>query len=180
MPDAEAMLTIAPPPCFSITGSTYLQPRNTLFRLKFTCASHTSSDISTGPPAAEPPTLLTRMSRRPKCATQASTISFTALPSVTLQIWLRICDECFSVASRFFSFVSTAKTRAPSSAKRVAIARPLPHPGPTEPAPVTIATLPLSLEPIEPRRVVDEQRPPLRLRGRDLREVVHHHAVVRN
>ena len=29
----DARLTIAPPPCFSMTGSTCLQPRNTLFRL---------------------------------------------------------------------------------------------------------------------------------------------------
>src|SRR5467141_1164409 len=64
-PEVEAMLTIAPPPCFSITGSTCLQTRNTLFRLKSTCAFQTSSDISTGPPAAEPPTLLTSTSIRP-------------------------------------------------------------------------------------------------------------------
>src|SRR5215475_13591016 len=34
---------------------------------------------------------------------------------------------------------STAKIFAPSSAKRTAVARPLPQPGPTQPAPVTIA-----------------------------------------
>ena len=52
--------------CFSITGSTCLQVRNTLLRLESTCASQTSSLISTGPPCAEPPTLLTSTSMRPK------------------------------------------------------------------------------------------------------------------
>src|SRR5438045_8196455 len=90
-------------------------------------------------------------------------------------------DEFFSKVSRRRSASrSTAKTFAPSSAKRAAMARPLPQPGPTEPAPVTIATLPLSLEPIEADRVVDEERLALLLRRRDLGEVVDHHAVVRN
>src|ERR1044071_6912094 len=60
------------------------------------------------------------------------------------------------------------------------MARPLPQPGPTEPAPVTIATLPLSLEPIEPSGVVDQQGLALLLAWRDLGEVVDHHAVVRD
>src|ERR1043165_4563540 len=120
------------------------------------------------------------MSSRPKCSTQASTIAFTALPSVTSQEWL-FKDESFSSVPRSRSGSrSTAKTLAPSAAKRTARARPLPQPGPTEPAPVTIATLPLSLEAIEARRVVDQERLALLLRGRDLGEVVDHHAVVRN
>src|ERR1700719_4562601 len=40
---------------------------------------------------------------------------------------------------------STAKTLAPSRAKITAVARPLPQPGPMQPAPTTIATLPSSL-----------------------------------
>src|SRR5260221_10067643 len=40
---------------------------------------------------------------------------------------------------------STEKTLAPSRAKITAMARPLPQPGPTHPAPTTIATLPSSL-----------------------------------
>ena len=40
---------------------------------------------------------------------------------------------------------STAKIFAPSSAKRTAVARPLPQPGPTQPAPATSAILPSSL-----------------------------------
>src|SRR5579872_3523009 len=39
---------------------------------------------------------------------------------------------------------STQKTSAPSRAKVTAVALPLPQPGPIEPAPTTIATLPFS------------------------------------
>src|SRR6185503_1393634 len=84
----------------------------------------------------------------------------------------------FSVSTRRSACRSTAKIFAPSSAKRAAMARPLPQPGPTEPAPVTIATLPLSLEPIKAGRVVDEERLALLLGRCDLGEVVDHHAVV--
>jgi hypothetical protein len=42
------------------------------------------------------------------------------------------------------SAISTAKTLAPSLAKRTAVALPLPQPGPLEPAPITIAILSLS------------------------------------
>src|SRR5213596_2090170 len=38
---------------FSITGMTYWHPRKTLVRLKSICISQVSTDISTGPPAAE-------------------------------------------------------------------------------------------------------------------------------
>src|SRR5664279_2963918 len=75
MPEVEPRLTIAPPPCASITGSTCLQVRNTLLRLESICASQTSSVISTGPPWAEPPTLLTSTSMRPNRLTQAATVA---------------------------------------------------------------------------------------------------------
>src|SRR5262252_3578179 len=83
MPDVEAMLMITPLACRSITGSTCLQARKTLFKLKSTCVSQTSSDISTGPPDAEPPTLLTSTSMRPQESMQACTMAETARLSVT-------------------------------------------------------------------------------------------------
>ena len=70
---------IAPLPCFSITGSTYLQPRNAVLRLWLICLSQTSSLIATASPGAEPPTLLTRMSMRPNRFTQSSTAALTSL-----------------------------------------------------------------------------------------------------
>jgi hypothetical protein len=49
------MLTMAPDCWRSMTGRTYLQARKAVFRFRSTCASHTSSLIETGSPAAEPP-----------------------------------------------------------------------------------------------------------------------------
>jgi hypothetical protein len=43
------------------------------------------------------------------------------------------------------STASAQSTFAPSRAKRIAVAFPLPSSGPLEPAPVTIATFPASL-----------------------------------
>src|SRR5437773_9261143 len=64
-----------------------------------------------------------------------------------------------------FTSRSTQSTRAPSRANRIAAALPLPSPGPRDPPPVTIATLPVSRPAITPwlfeRRVdadVDEIR----------------------
>ncbi|MNT50288.1 hypothetical protein D3C72_1872020 [compost metagenome] len=50
-----------------------------------------------------------------------------------------------SVSAMASALLSTANTFAPSCAKRTATARPLPQPGPTQPAPVTMATFPSSL-----------------------------------
>ncbi len=44
--------------------------------------------------------------------------------------------------------MSTVNTCAPSRAKSTAVALPLPHPGPEEPAPVTMATLSFKRSPI--------------------------------
>src|SRR2546423_13948 len=120
------------------------------------------------------------MSSLPKASRQASTMRFTALPSVTSQIWVFTEAARPTVSDRLSESRSTAKTRAPSSAKRTAVARPLPHPGPIEPAPVTIATRSLSLigmrslESIKTLRVVDEKLAPLRFARRDLGDEIDH------
>src|SRR5438093_10171234 len=49
-----------------------------------------------------------------------------------------------TVSSAAAALRSTQNTCAPSRAKVTAVALPLPQPGPTEPAPTTIAVLPLS------------------------------------
>src|SRR5215510_10660411 len=49
-----------------------------------------------------------------------------------------------AVSSAAAPLRSTQNTCAPSRAKVTAVALPLPQPGPIEPAPTTIATLPLS------------------------------------
>src|SRR5438309_9601841 len=144
-PEVEAMLTIAPPRSCSMMGSACLHARKALLRLRSTCASHTSSDISAGPPAADPPTLLTSTCRPPQVSVQAATIRATALPSVMSQqngsMVPPISRPRARVSSSRAESRSTAKTFAPSCANRNAVARPLPHPGPTQPAPVTMAIL---------------------------------------
>src|SRR5206468_11299426 len=49
-----------------------------------------------------------------------------------------------AVSSAAAGLRSTQNTCAPSRAKQTAVALPFPHPGPIEPAPTTIAVLPLS------------------------------------
>src|SRR6186713_75726 len=48
-----------------------------------------------------------------------------------------------AVSSAAARLISTQRTFAPSRAKQTDVALPLPQPGPLEPAPSTIATLPL-------------------------------------
>src|SRR5688572_25375924 len=179
MPEVEDRLTMAPLFCRSITGSTCLQARNRPFRLCSSCASQDSSLISTGPPGADPPTLLTRMSTRPNFCSHAATMPCTAPESVMSQTCVAMPGALDTVSRRNCSLRSTANTFAPSSAKRTAVARPLPQPGPTEPAPATMATRFCNLfMKVKSGRVIHQQGAPLLLRRRDPGEVVDHHAVV--
>src|SRR5439155_14205144 len=84
------------------------------------------------------------------------------------------------VSRRLAASRSTAKTFAPSSVKRTVVARPLPQPGPTEPAPVTIAILSLSREPIEPLRIGDQQALALNFTGCVFADQIGEIAVVRH
>ena len=43
---------MAPRPCATITGTTYLQPKKAVFKLNSICPSHTSSGMVTGSPGA--------------------------------------------------------------------------------------------------------------------------------
>src|SRR5256885_14011057 len=117
-PEVEAMLTIAPPRSCSMMGSACLHARKTLLRLRSTCASHTSSDISVGPPGAEPPTLLTSTCRPPQVSVQAATIRATALLSVMSQqngsMMPPISRTPAGVPPDPAGLPATAKTLAPS------------------------------------------------------------------
>src|SRR3954465_15168781 len=83
-----------------------------------------------------------------------------------------------TVSSMLRTSRSTANTCAPSSTKRMVVARPLPQPGPTEPAPAISATLPLSREPIEAPGIVDQHRLALLIGRRRFAERVGEIAVV--
>src|SRR5215469_7176750 len=67
---------------------------------------------------------------------ETSAVKAVALPPSPAMI--------LAVSSAAAGLRSTQNTCAPSRAKVTAVALPLPQPGPIEPAPTTIATLPLS------------------------------------
>ena len=80
--------------------------------------------------------------------------SATASESVTSRPWAearppspRMIPTVPSAADRL---MSTQATRAPLRANRAAVALPLPQPGPTEPAPKTMAILSFSRSDIMP------------------------------
>src|SRR6266851_2381112 len=142
----DEILTMLPPPCATMMGSTCLQVRKTLLRLTWKTRSQLASSVSTGPPSALIPTLLCRTSMRPQVSTHLVTRPATSddcdtsarhdtqMPPSASMIAL--------VSATASSLMSTRKTLAPSRAKSTAVALPLPQPGPLEPAPVTTATLP--------------------------------------
>ena len=82
---------------------------------------------------------------RPNAFRHASTIALTEALFVTSHSWVRIVppnSSTWATVSFIDSpFLSAANTLAPSRANSTAVARPLPQPGPTHPAPVTSATL---------------------------------------
>jgi hypothetical protein len=88
------------------------------------------------------------MSSRPQAPTVVATAASQDFGSVTSQATTMEVPPSLSiiafVASAFFATESISATFTPSRASRIAAARPLPMPSAREPAPVTIATLPLS------------------------------------
>src|SRR5439155_3557891 len=109
--------------------------------------SYSSSGSSqSGMIRCEKPALLTRMSSPPKPDTASSIIACTSAERETSARKKRAVPPSLAIAEAtrrpFSSFTSATTTRAPSRAKRVAMASPNP-----DPAPVTIAILPSNLMP---------------------------------
>src|SRR5882724_900131 len=94
------------------------------------------------------PTLLSSTSMRPWALRQAATMASTSAPRETSAVNAVALPPSpvtiFTVSSAAAALRSTQNTCAPSRAKVTAVALPLPQPGPIEPAPTTIAVLPLS------------------------------------
>src|SRR5882672_4490272 len=94
------------------------------------------------------PTLLSSTSMRPKVLRQAATIASTSralAASAVNAVASPPSDVMISTVSwAALPLRSTQNTCAPSRANVTAVALPLPQPGPIEPAPTTIAVLPLS------------------------------------
>src|SRR5438067_8064110 len=101
--------------------------------------SHSANDLSRRSAA-----LLTRISMRPNWLSAASAIACTALASATSPIWTSALPPAASISRTTASasvclLRALTRTDAPSAASVSAIARPI-----LRPAPVTIATLPVS------------------------------------
>src|SRR5437588_525895 len=147
MPATEEILMMEPPPSTTISGMTCFMVRNAPFRFTAITRSHFSSGNSTTPPTSAMPTLLSRMSMRPKSATHARTIASTSSFFVTSarngSARPPSREMMFAVSSAAARLTSTQNTLAPSRAQATAVALPLPHPGPIEPAPTIMATLSL-------------------------------------
>src|SRR5206468_1763301 len=150
-----------PPPRFSIAGTAARVARNIDLRSTAITRSHSSSCVSTRSLRDSMPTLLWRMSSPPQRSLASATIPSQSAARVTSAAKavasppsLRMIPTVSSARSLSWS---THRTRAPSRAKRMAAALPLPRPGPRDPAPVTIAILPVS------RSLMASLRPP---RGR--------------
>src|SRR6266700_4186449 len=133
-----------PPPCARICSMAYLQHRYTEVRLTSCTRRHASTSVvriesSSG---GEIPALLNAMSSPPYSSTATWNSARTSGADVTSTFTYRppISVAAFAPAS---SSMSAQTTFAPSSAKRRAVARPIPLP-----APVTTATLPARRSPI--------------------------------
>ena len=83
------------------------------------------------------PAMLPKTSRRPWSATTCSTAAWQAARSATSQTIEPIDPAASAVPTRPASSMSRPTTVAPSAARRIAVARPMP-----EAAPVRAATLP--------------------------------------
>src|SRR5881628_3406217 len=145
----------APPPRVTIAGTAACVARNIDLRSTPMTRSHSSSDVSSKSLRDSIPTLLWRMSSPPHCSTAVWTIAAHSAARVTSAAWAIASPPSARISpalssARSFTW-STQRTRAPSRAKRMAAALPFPRPGPREPAPVTIAILPLS-RPLMSRR----------------------------
>ena len=140
---------ITPLPWARMTGRACLQARTTPRKLTAMIRSKASVEISvTGasPPVTLIPTLLWRISSRPRCSLQWLTAASRLASSTTSAATASPCppSRCISstVSCAESMSRSTASTWAPSRANSNAVARPLPMVGPgVWPAPTTIAIL---------------------------------------
>src|SRR6266545_3116968 len=141
-----------PPPRRSIAGTAVRVARNIDLRSTAITRSHSSSCVSRRSARDSMPTLLWRMSTPPQRRSASATIVRQSSAWVTSAAKAEASPPSptmvFAVSSARSRAWSTHSTRAPSRAKRMAAALPLPTPGPREPAPVTSATLPFSRSPM--------------------------------
>ena len=135
---------MAPPrPCLTICRAAACPPMNTERRLTAITRSNISSLMSRNGALAAVPALLIMMSRAPKADVAAATAASTSSRLVTSQAMAMATRprsrRASAAALAFTPSISASATCAPSCARRVAQARPIPLA-----APVTRAALPLN------------------------------------
>src|SRR6266404_1352398 len=144
IPAPEEVLTIAPPPCLSIRGISYLMHRKTPRRSMLMIRSHSSSSTSAVGTNffGSTPALLKATSSRPKASTVLCRAALTSSPRVTSHLTASARPPCSSIMRAVSwlpcSDTSATTTLAPSRANASAAARPMPLA-----APVTNATFPV-------------------------------------
>ena len=140
---------MAPPPDATIGGMAYLLVRIMLVRLTDMTLPHSSWLTSVTRPGPLMPTLLWRTWRAPYLSRAACTMARHCSSWVTSATKTLAWPPSSWIASRVLaarsSTLSTRSTFAPSRAKRMLTALPLPMTSPRAPAPVTMATLFCSL-----------------------------------
>ena len=141
---ADEMLTIAPPPRSRMWGIAIRDSRYACVTLKRNAPSRNLSLVRCQPLGGQPPALFTTTSIRPNSRSVAVTTASSCARAVRSQAIASARRPCFRTAAAVSSICSCVRaaqtTSAPTSAYASAIARPMPRP-----APITIATLPVSL-----------------------------------
>src|SRR5262245_20016258 len=138
----DDMLMTEPPPDRMSAGIPWRQPRKVPKRSSLITRQNSSIGASTTllSCGVEPPALLCSTSSRPNLSSVARIALCTLDSSVTsVLIAIAPLPARWAVSSPAAPAISATTTRAPSRAKRTAVARPMPAP-----APVMKATLPSS------------------------------------
>src|SRR5262245_40512359 len=137
----EAMWMMQPPPVAACSPATAWAMRNAPRRFVPSTRSQPATSISRNGTSSATPALLTRTSIRPHRAIAVETVSRTCSGSPTSAGWANARPPRAAIVSSAVSSGSdlrpTSSTSAPSAAKRVAMASPMPWP-----APVTMTFFP--------------------------------------
>src|SRR3954464_6223016 len=131
MPAPDEVLTITPPPCFSIWASSCFMQTNVPRRFMPRMRSHSSISISaSGAALFSTPALLNAQSMRPKISTVRATAASPSSVFYTSQLIAATSAPaaftCSAVSWSAASLRSVTATRAPSAANAIAVARPIP------------------------------------------------------
>ena len=134
-PATDAMLITEPPPAVStICGAASWVIAKAVVTLKWKALSNSRTLVFSAAFGMEPPTLLTRMSKRPRDRTVCSTMFLRCASSVassaTTKAFCPLPRTTSATRSRSLSVRAPMATSAPASEKACAQAAPMPLPAP--------------------------------------------------